>query len=76
MLALTTKELEKYKTMEVVDILTDVEKRIAQLEQMKQTNFVIQKLKEYEKLRDAVDEGYCQTYISNRATQKMISMYS
>jgi len=43
---------------------------------MKQTNFVIQKLKEYEKLRNAVDEGYCQTYISNRATQKMVSMYS
>lgn len=75
MLALTTKELEKYKTMEAIDILTDVEKRIAQLEQAKQTDFVIQKLKEYEKLKNAVDEGYCQTYISNRATQKMISMY-
>jgi hypothetical protein len=76
MLALTTKELEKYKTMEIVDILTDVEKRIAQLEQAKQTDFVVKKLKEYEKLRNSVDEGYFQTYISNRATQKMISMYS
>ena len=76
MLALTTKELEKYKTMEAIDILTDVEKRIAQLEESKQTDFVVKKLKEYEKLRNSVDEGYFQTYISNRATQKMISMYS
>ena len=76
MLALTTKQLEKYKTMEIADILTDVEKRIAQLEESKQTDFVVKKLKEYEKLRNSVDEGYFQTYISNRATQKMISMYS
>ena len=62
--------------MSSLEILSDIENRIAQLETQEQTPYVIKKLKEYDKYLEAVQEGYSETYINNRLLEKTLSKYS